>query len=72
MVIEANDLLRRFNDFEVLAGVSFQVERGEIFGLLGPNDAGKTTTIHPLTGRIDPTGGYAVWRAAMWLKTASA
>lgn len=50
MVIEANDLRRSFNDFEVLAGVSFQVERGEIFGLLGPNGAGKTTTIRPLTG----------------------
>jgi len=42
---------------EAIAGVSFNVQRGEIFGLLGPNGAGKTTTIRLLTGQIDPSGG---------------
>jgi ABC-2 type transport system ATP-binding protein len=52
-------LRRSFNDFEAIAGVSFQVEGGEVFGLLGPNGAGKITTIRLLTGQIDPSGGWA-------------
>lgn len=44
---------------EAVAGISFQIQRGEIFGLLGPNGAGKTTTIRMLTGQIDPSSGSA-------------
>ncbi len=44
---------------EAVAGISFQIQRGEIFGLLGPNGAGKTTTIRMLTGQIDPGSGSA-------------
>jgi ABC-type multidrug transport system ATPase subunit len=50
VVSKANELRCRFNDFEAVVGVSFQVEGGEIFGLLGLNGAGKTTTLHLLTG----------------------
>ena len=57
--IEANELRRSFKDIEAVAGVSFTVQRGEIFGLLGLNGAGKTTTIRLLTGQIDPSGGQA-------------
>jgi ABC-2 type transport system ATP-binding protein len=59
-VIEANSLRRLFNEKVAVAGISFQVQPGEIFGLLGPNGAGKTTTIRLLTGQIDPSGGGAV------------
>jgi len=59
-VIEANSLRRLFNEKVAVAGISFQVQPGEIFGLLGPNGAGKTTTIRLLTGQIDPSAGSAV------------
>jgi ABC-type oligopeptide transport system ATPase subunit len=42
-----------------VAGISFRVPHGEIFGLLGPNSAGKSTTIRTLTGQINPTQGSA-------------
>ncbi len=57
--IEANSLRRKFKEKEAVAGISFDVQPGEIFGLLGPNGAGKTTTIRMLTGQIDPSGGRA-------------
>lgn len=50
LFIEANDLRRSFNDIEAVSGVIFSIQRGEIFRLLGPYDAGKTTTIRLLTG----------------------
>jgi ABC-2 type transport system ATP-binding protein len=59
LMIEAENLRRTFQDLEAVAGISFNVERGEIFGLLGPNGAGKTTTIRMLSGQIDPSGGRA-------------
>jgi ABC-2 type transport system ATP-binding protein len=59
--VEVHDLVKRYPKASVdsLAGVSFQVERGEVFGFLGPNGAGKSTTIGILTTRIRPTGGRA-------------
>ncbi len=59
VVIESNDLHRIFNGIEAMAGGSFQVEHGEIFGLLGPNTTGKTTIIRLQTGYIAPSGGQA-------------
>jgi ABC-2 type transport system ATP-binding protein len=59
-MIEANDLRRTFKEIEAVAGIGFSVQRGEIYGLLGPNAAGKTTTIRMLTGQIDPTEGSAI------------
>ncbi len=52
-------LRKDFGDFAAVDGIDFSVRRGEIFGFLGPNGSGKTTTIRMLCGVIDPTGGSA-------------
>jgi ABC-2 type transport system ATP-binding protein len=57
--IEVKSLVKRFGDFTAVDGVSFEVERGRIFGFLGANGAGKSTTIRMLCGLLDPTSGTA-------------
>jgi ABC-2 type transport system ATP-binding protein len=57
--IEAEGLTRRFGDFVAVDAISFNVERGEIFGFLGANGAGKTTAIRMLTGLLAPSDGRA-------------
>ncbi|MFN3875220.1 MAG: ATP-binding cassette domain-containing protein, partial [Flavobacteriales bacterium] len=56
-VIEVEGLKRRFGDFCAVDGVSFQVRRGEIFGLLGANGAGKSTTFRMLCGLLPASAG---------------
>jgi ABC-2 type transport system ATP-binding protein len=56
-VIEVRDLQRRFGDFYAVRGVSFSVQYGEIFGLLGANGAGKSTTFRMLCGLLPVTAG---------------
>jgi ABC-2 type transport system ATP-binding protein len=58
--IEVHALCKRFGDFEAVRGVSFDVSAGEIFGYLGANGAGKSTTIRILCGLLAPTSGRAV------------
>jgi len=55
----AEDLTRRFGAFTAVDHVSFQVERGEIFGFLGSNGSGKSTTIRMLCGLLAPSEGNA-------------
>jgi len=57
--IEVSGLVKRYDDLVALGGVSLVVNRGEVFGLLGSNGAGKTTMIHVLTGILTPTEGTA-------------
>ncbi|MEN2988075.1 ribosome-associated ATPase/putative transporter RbbA [Tistrella sp. BH-R2-4] len=57
--IEARGLTCRFGDFTAVDGVDFAIERGEIFGFLGSNGCGKTTTMKMLTGLLPPTAGEA-------------
>ena len=57
--IEAEGLTRRFGDFVAVDDVSFRIERGEIFGFLGSNGCGKTTTMKMLTGLLDISSGTA-------------
>ena len=55
--IVVTGLRKKFGDFTAVDGVDFKVKRGEIFGFLGPNGSGKTTTIRMLCGVIAPTSG---------------
>ncbi|RIX45078.1 MAG: ABC transporter ATP-binding protein/permease [Rhodocyclales bacterium GT-UBC] len=57
--IEADGLAQRFGDFTAVDHVSFKIERGEIFGFLGSNGCGKTTTMKMLTGLLPPSEGTA-------------
>ncbi|NLJ00973.1 MAG: ABC transporter ATP-binding protein [Bacteroidales bacterium] len=56
-VIEVEGLTKRFGNFTAVDRISFDVKRGEIFGFLGANGAGKTTAIHMLCGLSKPTEG---------------
>ena len=57
--IEATSLTRTFGDFTAVQDVSFRIERGEIFGFLGSNGCGKTTTMKMLTGLLEISSGHA-------------
>ncbi|MDR2824949.1 MAG: ABC transporter ATP-binding protein [Prevotellaceae bacterium] len=56
-VIFAENLTKKFGDFVAVNNISFAVERGEIFGFLGANGAGKTTAMRMLCGLLKPTSG---------------
>ena len=58
-VISLRNLTRRFGTVVAVDHVSFDINRGEIFGILGPNGSGKTTTIRMLCGLLAPSGGSA-------------
>lgn len=59
VVLEAKNLTKRYGDVIAVDNVSLAVEKGALFGLLGPNGSGKTTMIKMLTGQTHPTGGSA-------------
>jgi ribosome-dependent ATPase len=58
--IESHGLTQRFGSFTAVDHVNFRIERGEIFGFLGSNGCGKTTTMKMLTGLLPPTEGTAL------------
>src|SRR2546426_1222613 len=68
--IAAEHLVRRFGNFAAVNDVSFRVEKGEIFGFLGPNGSGKTTVIKMLTGLL-PLSGGAAWIEGLDVRTES-
>jgi ABC-2 type transport system ATP-binding protein len=57
--IETHELTRRFGAITAVQDLTLQIERGEVFGLLGPNGSGKTTTIRMLCGLLEPSAGWA-------------
>jgi ABC-2 type transport system ATP-binding protein len=56
-VIRVDHLTKRFGDLVAVHGVTFDVQRGEVFAFLGPNGSGKSTTIRMLCGILEPTSG---------------
>jgi len=58
-VIETKNLVKKFGDLTAVNNVSLSIKKGELFGLLGPNGSGKTTTVKLLTGQLKPAGGDA-------------
>ena len=58
-IIEVENLVKRFGSFTAVDNISFQVKKGEVFGFLGANGAGKTTAIKMLIGLWSPTSGKA-------------
>ncbi len=59
VAIAVRDLRKHYGDLAAVRGISFQVQRGEIFGLIGPDGAGKTTTFQILAGVMSATAGSA-------------
>ena len=57
--IEVRDLTKRYGKLEAVRGIDFEVRRGEIFGLIGPDGAGKTSTFQILAGVMEATSGDA-------------
>lgn len=58
--IEVKDLTKKFGNFTSVDNISFDVKQGEVFGFLGANGAGKSTTIKMLCGILEPSGGDAI------------
>jgi ABC-2 type transport system ATP-binding protein len=56
-LVSVRNLTRRFGDFVAVNNISFDIPRGQIFGFLGPNGCGKTTTIRMMTGLLEATSG---------------
>ena len=57
--VHTEKLTRKFDDVTAVDNVTFDIQRGEVFGVLGPNGSGKTTTIRMLCGLLAPTSGTA-------------
>ena len=61
VLLEVKELTLKFGGLQALDGVSFDIRRGEILGLVGPNGAGKTTCFNAITGVYKPTSGSIVF-----------
>ncbi|MEJ2556362.1 MAG: ABC transporter ATP-binding protein [Anaerolineae bacterium] len=59
LIIKTEDLTRKFGDLVAVDHLNLEIKRGEIFGLVGPDGAGKTTTIRMLAAIMDPSEGHA-------------
>ena len=59
LAVETHVLTRRFGSLTAVSQLTIGIERGEVFGLLGPNGSGKTTTIRMLCGLLEPSEGWA-------------
>lgn len=59
MVIQTHELSKRYGRVVAVQDLNLHIEAGEVFGLLGPNGSGKTTTILMLLGLTEPSGGWA-------------
>ncbi|OXX70232.1 ABC transporter ATP-binding protein, partial [Vibrio sp. V19_P1S1T109] len=57
LAIHARNVVKKFGDFTAIEGINLSVPKGTIYGFLGPNGCGKSTTIRVLTGLLSPTSG---------------
>lgn len=57
LAIQAKEVVKKFGDFTAIDGINLSVPKGSIYGFLGPNGCGKSTTIRTLTGLLSPTSG---------------
>jgi len=71
-VIEVNNLVKTFGELHAVDGLTFTVSEGEIFGIVGPDGAGKTTTMRLLTAIMEPTSGDAWIRGKHIVRNAEA
>jgi ABC-2 type transport system ATP-binding protein len=60
-ILEIGNLKKNYKQIEAVKGISLRVERGEIYGLLGPNGSGKTTTLAIILGILKPSSGTFSW-----------
>ena len=60
VLVQVRDLRKSYGSLQAVAGISFDVSRGDILGFLGPNGAGKTTAMKLITGFLEPDGGTVV------------
>jgi ABC-2 type transport system ATP-binding protein len=60
-VLAINNLSKRFGRIQAVSNISLQVHAGQVFGMLGPNGSGKTTTLGMLMGVVNPTAGNFTW-----------
>lgn len=61
MTLEINGIKKKFENYYAVDGISLKVEKGEMFGMLGANGAGKTTSFRMILGLLDPTEGSVTW-----------
>jgi ABC-2 type transport system ATP-binding protein len=61
MTLELNGIKKKFDNHYAVDGISLRVEKGEMFGMLGANGAGKTTSFRMILGLLDPTEGSVTW-----------
>ena len=66
IAIETHDLTRAFGALTAVQHLTLRIDRGEVFGLLGPNGSGKTTTIRMLCGLLEPSDGWATVQSERW------
>jgi ABC-2 type transport system ATP-binding protein len=57
-MLKVHNLTKTFGNNKAVSSVSFEIERGDIFSLIGPNSSGKTTIVKSILGLLEPTGGY--------------
>ena len=61
MILETSDLTKKYRKISALNQLNFHIEQGMIFGLLGPNGSGKTTTLGLILNVLQPTSGSFKW-----------